>query len=119
MATKAEVRDQALELLGVLRIGQSPQDQDKVTIETAYDEVYADLKKDGLATWSSTGSVPAELVPHVAHLVAFARIDVYGVSNERYQRILAKTGENGWIAKREIRRLTTPDYESLEEPTDY
>jgi len=119
MATKAEVRNQALELLGVLRLGQSAQSQDATTIETAYDEIYADLKKDGLATWASTAEVPAELVPHVVHLVALSRANRYGISNDRYQRILLEAGENGWKSKREIRRLVTPDYESLDEPTDY
>lgn len=119
MATKAEVRNQALQMLGVLRIGQSPQDQDKTQIETAYDEVYLDLKKEGLATWAATGDVPDEITPYMAGLVALSRNATYAISTERYQRIVNLVGVDGERGKREIRRLATPKFESLEEPTDY
>lgn len=115
MATKAEVRNYTLQELGVLQLGQSAQSQDATEIETAYDEVYADLKSEGLAVWASTGSVPAKLVPHMVALVAYSRANTYGISNDRYMRIAAKAG----TAKSEIRRLVQPDYESLTEPTDY
>lgn len=119
MTTKAEVRNQALQLLGVLQIGQSAQAQDATEIETAYDEIYADLKDEGLATWAAAGEVPEKATPHVVSLVALSRADTYGISDSRYQRILARAGLNGVIAKREIRRVTQPDHESLEEPTDF
>lgn len=119
MATKAEVRNQALQLLGVLRIGQSATAQDTTEIETAYDEIYLDLKKEGLATWAATGEVPDELSPYVSGLVALSRNVTYGISQERYQRLILTTGPDGNMAKREIRRLTTPKAESLEEPTDF
>lgn len=115
MATKAEIRNQALQLLGRLRLGQSPQNQDKVVIEQAYDEVYEGLKVLGLATWASTASVPTEVVPHVVALVAIARANVYGVSDSRLIRIKGQSD----IAEREIRKLVTPKFESLEEPDNY
>lgn len=114
-STKAEVRDIAATELGILRLGQSLQNQDQVEIERRYDEVFADLKEAGLATWASTASVPTNLVPHVAALVAYSAADVYGVSMERYQRIAARAA----AAKPAIARLATPQYESTEEPTDY
>ena len=119
MATKAEVRNQALNLLGVLMIGQSAQSQDATEIETAYEEIYADLKTEGLATWASTAEIPDKLVYHVVSLVALSRSETYGVSDSRYQRILNRAGVNGITAKREIRKLTNPDYESMTEATDY
>lgn len=120
MATKAEVRNQALQLLGVLQIGQSAQSQDATELETAYTEVYADLKKDGLATWAEAGSsIPDDVTPHLVSLMALSRTDTYGISDSRYQRIVNRAGNNGWLAKREIRRLAQPDYESLEDATDY
>lgn len=119
MTTKAEVRNQSLQMLGVLRIGQSPQDQDKTEIETAYDQVYLDLKKEGLATWAATGEVPGEIAPYMAGLVALSRNVTYPISTERNQRIVNLVGVDGERGKREIRKLTTPKYESLEEPTDY
>lgn len=114
-STKAEVRDIAATELGILRLGQSLQSQDQVELERRYDEVFADLKEEGLATWASTASVPAELVPHVAALVAYSAADVYGISPARYQRIAAKAA----AARPSIARLVTPRYESTEEPTDY
>lgn len=119
MATKAETRDRAATLLGRLKIGQALQHQDKVRIEAAYDEVYEDLKDEGLAIWATTASVPAAVVPHVAALMAWNCLDDYGVSDSRYQRILNKVGRRGETAKSEIRRLVTPEYESLDEPTAY
>lgn len=117
--TKAEVRDRAATELGRLRLGQSLQHQDKVRIEEAYDEVYADLKDEGLNTWASDASVPDELVPFVSALVALRCTNTYGVSQERLQRIMSVTGVDGNLAKREIRRLVTPAYESMEDPADF
>lgn len=77
MATEAEVRDRAANDLGMLRLGQSLQNQDKVRIETAYDEVYEQLKEEGLATWASDGSIPTKLVPHVAILIAHNCLNTY------------------------------------------
>lgn len=115
MATKAEVKQRALQLLGVLVMGQSAQEQHDARIETAYTEVYADLKDEGLATWSVSGAIPDDVSPHLVSLMAFNAADEIGVSDVRYQRIVGRSVP----AKREIRKLTTPDYESLEEPDDY
>lgn len=117
--TKAQVRDRAAEELGRLRPGQALQSQDDTRISEAYDEVYADLKNEGLNIWPSTGSVPDELVPFVSGLVALRCTGTYGVSQERFQRIISVTGIDGNQAKREIRRLVMPAYESMEEPTDF
>lgn len=115
MATKAELRDRAATDLGLLRLGQSLQNQDKVRIESGFDEIYADLKTEGLNVWASTGSCPVELTPHVVSLIADNCLNTYSVSPERYNRIKLASG----MAKREIRRLITPEYESVEDPTDF
>lgn len=117
--TKSEIRDRAATELGRLKLGQALQYQDATRIEAAYDEVYEDLKSEGLNTWASTGSVPDELVPFVSGLVALRCTNTYGVSQERFQRIVSVTGLDGNQAKREIRRLVHPPYESMEEPTDF
>ena len=119
MATKAQVRDRAAGELGILRLGQSLQHQDKVRIEAAYDEVYEALKDEGLAIWASTAEVPTKLVPHVVALVADNCLNNYGVSIERYNRIKLAAGTDGEIAKRAIRKNITPEYESTDEPTDF
>lgn len=115
MATKAEVKSRALELLGVKRIGQSAQTQDDTRIGTAYTEVYADLKNKGIATWAVAGTIPDEIAPHLVSLMAFNTIDDYGVSNARYQRVAGRAG----AAERAIKGLVNPDYESLEEPENF
>jgi len=115
VSTKAETRDRVANDLGLLRLGQSLQYQDQARIESGYDEVHADLKTEGLATWPLAGEVPTNLVPHVVALVVLNCADTYGVSQERMQRILLKAT----TAKREINKIISPDYESLEDPTDY
>lgn len=113
MATKAELRDQVLEYIGKKRIGQSVTNELQVDIEQAIDEVYADLQSDKLATWSSTGAIPNDVLPHVKALVAFRRSS--GLSMERKQVIMNDAN----IAKREIRRIIAPNHEPIEEPTDF
>lgn len=115
MATTAEVRDRAANDLGLLRLGQSLQSQDATRISSGYDEVYQQLKLDGLATWTSTGDIPTELVPHVASLVAYNCLNTYSVSPERYKRITTAA----LLAVAGIRALTTKPYVSQDNPADY
>lgn len=113
--TIAKVRERTLNLLGNTVIGQGSKSHDDTRIKSAYNEVYADLKEESLAVWSKTGLVPDEVVPHLVALMAFNAVDDFGVSNERYARIVNRSS----VAKREIRSLVTPDYESLGNPTDF
>lgn len=111
---KVGIKQRALEELGVVPIGQSADTEYDDRIEQAYQEVYFDLKKRSLATWSFTGSVPNDLAPHVIALTAWNGITSFSVSDARYARIQLAASQ----AKREIRALTN-HYESLEEPTDF
>ena len=115
MATVTEVVDRAANDLGILRLGQTLQAQDSTRITEAYNEVYATLVNEGLATWASTAEVPDELVPHVVALMADNCINVYGLSKERYQRIKGASIP----ALREIRRLTAPIYVSQDSAANY
>lgn len=115
MATKNEIRDRAAQELGILQIGQSLQSQDDTRVSDGYDEVYAQLRKDGLAVWASTGTTPDELTPHVAALVADNCLGSYGVSPARYERVKL-AALNG---KREIRKYATQDYISQDDATDF
>jgi len=114
-STKAEMRDMAGEELGVKRLHQPMQSQDAARITKSFDQVYAQLKKDGLAIWASTGSAPDEVVPHIVFLIAEGCLGVYGVSNERYNRIVMGANK----ARREIPKMVKPDYESQDNATDY
>ncbi len=115
MATADEVRDRAASDLGLLRLGQALQAQDSTRIEAGYAEIYARLKKDGLATWASDADVPDELVQFVVSLVAENCLGTYGVSKDRFERIkLAAV-----TALKDIRRYITPDYVSQDEPVGF
>ena len=115
MATKATIRDRAANELGLLPVGQSLASQHSTRLETAYDEVYAQLKVEGLNVWASDASCADELTPHVVALVAFNCLNTYPVSGDRYQRITFTASQ----AVSRIKALVTPEYESIEEPTDY
>lgn len=114
--TSSQIRDRAATELGILALDQALQSQDASRITQAYNEVYAQLKQNGLATWASDGSVPDELCPHVIALVAFNCLDTYSVSNDRYTRITNEAA----VARREIRSLIQPNNQwSQEDPKDY
>lgn len=115
MATIAEVRDRAANDLGMLRLGQSLQSQDSTRITSGYNEVYQQLKVDGLATWTSTGDIPTELVPFVAALVADNCLNTYSASNDRYVRIKAAAA----AAPKAIAKLVTNYQTSQDNPTDF
>jgi hypothetical protein len=115
MATADEVRDRAANDLGLLRLGQSLQAQDTTRIENGYTEVYAKLKKHGLATWASDADVPDEIAPYVVTLVADNCLGTYGVSKDRFDRIKLAAA----TALKEIRQLITPDYVSQDEATGF
>ena len=115
MATKAEVRSRVAEMLQRVRLGQSIPSALTTRINDAYDEVYQDLKDDQLVTWAVAGTIPDKVAPHLVALMAFNCTDSVHVSDALFNRIVAKRN----IAKNEIKRVTTPQYESLDEPEDF
>lgn len=114
MATVDEVKYGALELLGVGQNNVMTASQD-ARMTKSYNRIYAELNETGLATWVVAGIVPDELVPHIESLMAYEAAEAYFVPDGRYARIVNREK----VARREIRRLTIPDYESLDEPRDY
>lgn len=122
MATKQEVKNRALEELGVKTIGQGAHNKDDTRIGTAYTEVYADLKKEGLAVWAEAGTIPDDVAPHLVNLMALNAINTYKVSPALFGRLTHGTNsvmQGISISKREIRPLTVPDHESLDEPKNF
>lgn len=115
MATKAKVKQEAAELLGITSVGGDYSGTKAAKVEEYYQEVYDQLKADELAIFPSTGPVPNKIKPHVAAMIAMLGTDTFGVSGERYNRIVARFN----IALREIRKHTTPKYESDAKYTDY
>lgn len=113
--TLDEVKFAALELLGISQEGVAMTSNHSTRMGRSYDKVYAELDNTGMATWVSAGPIPDEVADHVESLMALEASSAFFVNGERYQRIVSKAQ----IAKREIRRLTIPDYESLDDPVDY
>ena len=101
MATAAEIRNKAVKKLGVLATGQTLESEIAADLDEAYSEVYAALSAKNLTTWAEDEEVPPEYIGPVVALVAFARVDEYGVPNDRYQRIAGDVSR----ATAEIREL--------------
>lgn len=113
--TLDEVKFAALELLGVSQEGVAMTANHSTRMGRSYDKIFKELKETGLATWVAAGPVPDHLADHVESLMAEEASSAFFVSENRYNRIVRKAMK----ARRELRRLTIPDYESLDEPVDF
>lgn len=119
MATKAEAKQLAGEMLRLVPINQSMQSHHDTRMGEAYDEVYAQLQVKGLAIWESTAEMPDEITPFFIVLMAYNKMDVVGVSDTLYQRILFKSGDEGEKAIGAIRNQVVASYTTEDHPTDY
>lgn len=93
MASAAEIRNKAAKKLGLFGTGQTLRSQISADLDKAYEEVFAELDVQTIATWSFAGDVPEELVRSVVSLVAGARVDEYSVPAEKYARIVRESTE--------------------------
>ena len=89
MATAAKIREMAATRLGILGEGETLPSYESADLDQAYAEVYAELEIRDMATWDSDEDIPDAFAHYVTTLVAAARVDDYGISNDRYQRIMA------------------------------
>lgn len=113
--TLNELYARTAEFLGRKPLGQAMPNALLLRIQAAYTEGYEDLKKDQLVTWAAANAVPDPIGPHLAALMAFNCTSSVHVSDSLYQRIVAARN----IAKREIRRLVTPQYMTVDAPEDF
>ena len=113
--TLSELYNRTAEFLGRKRLGQDMDNALLVRVTASYTECYADLKDDQLVTWASDGTVPNEIGPHLAALMAFNCLSSVHVSSELRDRIIAAFR----IAKPNIRRLITPQYQTTDEAEDF
>lgn len=104
--TPEQLRDLVANELGLLRLGQALQDQDKVRIESAYRHVHAALTTEKLITHAVSDAMPDDIVPVLISLVAEACANTYGVSEERLARIKLAVAE----APSVLRRLLASGY---------
>lgn len=113
--TLSELYERTGEFLGRKRLGQAMSNDLLIRITAAYTEGYADLKKDQLVIWAEANAVPDEIGPHLAALMAFNCTSSIHVSQTIYDRIVNARN----IAKREIRRLVTPQYMTTDPAEDF
>lgn len=119
MSTKAEVRQQVGEDLGLVPVGQDLESQDVTRIDAAYTQTYERLKEEGLAAWPSAGPVPDKLVPYLCLLMEQRLLISYSVPESRYVRINSECGPDGSMAMKNIARLIVQEDSSLNDPADY
>ena len=88
MSTPAtELRNKALQELGVFGTGQTASSEKQADLDAAYTEVYADLSSRSLTTWDIDEEVPDQFVNPIVLLMADARKNVYRIPNDLFQRI--------------------------------
>lgn len=114
MATAAQIRDMAATRLGILGEGETLPSYESADLTQAYAEVHAQLDARNMAVWDYADDVPDEYAGHVADLVANARVNDYGIPNDRYSRVVSSAS----TALLDIKELQasnsyvtpTPDY---------
>ena len=106
MAVKADIRNKALDKHGLIASGQTADSNHQADLDAAYDEVYEELRTEGLAVWPSTGTINDELVNPLVALVASKRLDEYGVPDRAYQSIASQAAN----AIPQIRRILARPY---------
>lgn len=104
--TPEQLRDLVANELGILRLGQALQDQDKVRIEAAYKHVHTALTTEKLITHALGDAVADDIVPPLVALVADYCASTYGISEVRLARIKLAVAE----APALLRRLLASSY---------
>ena len=113
--TKADLRNQVLEKLGILEAGETASAEDTVLVETRYDQVYDLLFNAEVASWTDHTDIPEHAMLPMTYLVAAECIDEYDIQEPRLSRILAiaSRAENALI------RQEAPRYRSEPTKADY
>lgn len=114
-ATKAEIGLLALQVLKVVEGNDAtPEPNDTLVIEQAYDNVYAKLLSMHLVSWGLTESVPDLFIDPVVWLIAASRITVFDPELSTIQIILA----NSERSIGEITKAIAMDYVPQIYPTE-
>ncbi len=101
--------------MGIVPYGRSLGAQDDLLLAEVYGQVYAELRSEGIAVWASGNDVPNELAHHMGAIMAYYAAPRKSVPADRYSLIAS----HAFAAKPEIRRFTTPPYETMSDPVDY
>lgn len=119
MTTKEELIQRVGEDLALVPIGQDLEQHDVLRIEACYNEVYQRVKTSGFAVWPLAGAIPELATPFVSLLMQEKLLTSYSVPESRYQRIKQDAGPNGDDAMRNLSEVILPEYESIDDATDY
>ena len=100
--------------LGILGEGETLPSYESDDLDQSYIEVHAQLDALNIVVWDFDEDIPDEYVNPVTDLVAFGRINDYGIPNDRYQRV----AQSAAVALGAIKELKggdvyvtpTPDY---------
>ena len=105
MATDlSTIYNRTLRRLGVLARGQTANSADTDDMEQAYNEIWAWLDARDIVSWDIDDDVPDEHVNDVIALMAFTRLDDYGVDLVRRQSIIDTASSSRF----NISELTAP-----------
>jgi len=115
MATQAEIRLRALIKLGTGSRTETPVSYLTNDMINAYNEVYLRLQELDIAYWGQTSDVPDEVANEVAVLMAWRRVNDYGIGNDRYTRL----SQEYIAAEPMIRAMSVNAYRSTSEPEDF
>ena len=115
MATQADVRKRALRKLGLASTNQAPTSDLDSDMQAAYTEVYTMLETLKLTFWGESSAVPDEEANNMASLMAFERVNDYGIGTERYARIEREK----MAAMQNFRMMAVNEYTSTADPEDF
>ncbi len=86
-STKAQVRNDVLEELGVLGAGETASAEDATAVERRIDQVHAELDNLGLVAWPIS-AVPDNIVMGYVNIVAERSKNTFGVSPEKKNELV-------------------------------
>lgn len=110
MASKTEIGEQALEKLGAIGAGQTPDTEDQDTIDGVYDSVYQYLRSKHAVSWGPYEDVPDAAELPMIDLVANRASNRYGVP---------RSADEERLAFKDLKALVRSDYSGEPPPAVY
>lgn len=104
----SEIRNRALEEMGLLRKGESADPSEAESLDEAYVELHGELQEEQLTgAFSITANVPVQFVRPIVVLLALRRANTWRIADERYKTIVIEAGADGDRAMAKIRKFVT------------
>lgn len=101
----ANIRNRALEEMGLLRKGETADPSESQSLDEAYVELYGELQDDQLTgSFTVTSGVPIQFVRPIVVLIALRRANTWRIADARYKTIVIEAGADGDRAMGKIRK---------------